>query len=256
MGQNRSIIDRVKGFFRRYREEFGDNAEEQRDVSIEEKIAKAIAKCEQDKRQAEEAIRQLRRWSNEAINKAFYVPSEYWYNELSHYEKIKFLVENEELSSDIVEQSDEIVAGYVSQIEMHRAQIVLCDNLLAGYRKNLRDMEKAKRELAEQKAGHDKQLALEKHADRLKALQDDVSELRDSYRSSQTYERLSKELKEVEDDFQLKALYHQQMEELTKTYKGDIDISNSDIYKDEIERISQNVKNRSPQAGDNKKEGE
>jgi len=160
-----------------------DKEEDAQDNSLEVRIKNAIQKCETDKREAESDIKKLRGWAAEAIIDAYadffpnanlsYYRDKYKETALANYEKTKTEY-GAKLGSEMVEKCDKIVAGYLNRALMLESKLKLVDKL---YNEQLTLQKKL--EGATQRAAKDNKL--DKHADRLKSLDDDVTGLSDTY---------------------------------------------------------------------------
>lgn len=203
------------------------NEEDGGTLSLESQIRGALSKARQQKFKADTQVRRLEAWANDAITTTYsdLFPNGMPYpkNELlANYQTLK--AENsDKLSYEQAQKCDQIVTGYANQIEAEKAKIQTFDKIQTEY-EALRE----KVRLARQKER--KQEKLDKHIDRIKSAQDDISA--DATAIEQEY-RLDDLAKEVA----MKEEYINQLEKLSFEYGEEIPAGKSLDYKNSVNNI-------------------
>ncbi len=249
------LDERLDKIFRKEKDENqNDRVEEEleKEPSLEEKIDNSIRKCQQDRNDALDNISQLHRWVNDAIREVYHIPFKFWYNELSEYPTIKELPENNKVSPNLAKKCDMIVEGYRKQIELEESKVRLCDKLIDEYAQTQKKLEQTRNKILRQEHEEESMKALKEHLQRIRRMDEDTSELEDSYDTVSHLDVIKDDLQNIEKDFEIHEEYLRQMNKLNTQY-GDSHFSdNTEAYKSEMDKITHQITNKN--SNKNKKE--
>lgn len=204
----------------------------EKEVSLEERINLALQKAKEDKRKASKEISDIRQWAAEAIVDVYsaffpnghltYYRKQYAETALPQYEEIKNKYAGQ-IEPEMAEKCDNIVSGYMNQIQLRESKLKLFEKIEAEYAKT-----KEKLKMAE--AQGKKTDRLQQHTERLKNLDDDVEGL--SAAMTQTYK-----LDDIKQEIEHKEEYFNQLEKLNNQFADESDYKNSLAYKEEIDKM-------------------
>jgi hypothetical protein len=203
-----------------------------KEVSLEERINLALQKAKEDKRKAIKEISDIKEWAAEAIVDVYiaffpngqltYYRKQYAETALAKYDEIKQQYAGQ-IDAEMVEKCDNIVSGYMNQIQLRESKLKLFEKIEAEYLKT-----KDKLKMAEE---HSKNAnRIEEHTERLKNLDNDVDGL--SNAMTETYK-----LEDVKQEIELKEEYFNQLEKLNNQFADESNYKNSLSYKEEIDKM-------------------
>ena len=196
------------------------------------KIRNSLSKARQQKFKAESKINRLNEWAINAITTTY---SDLFPNGTLPYEKAELLKNYPELQGKYAEKitfeqadkCDNIVNGYIRQIEAEKSKIVAFDKIQKHY-------EELKEKVKLTKHKQKKQKKLDKHTSRLEKAQDDISGTAKIFEHEYNLEDLKKEV-------ELKDEYINQLEQLNYKYGDDIEPGKTVDYKNEVDNILQKI---------------
>lgn len=204
------------------------------DNSLEKKLDGALSKAREERRDAENEIKKIESWAAEAIVDTYadqfpnghltYYREQYKEKALSTYKEIK--TENaEKIPADKAAKCDEIVSGYMNQIELRKSKIKLYDKMIKEYEATKSGFKNIERK----KASGNK---LSKHQERLSELDSNTDIYTDALTDSD-------KMKELQREFEMKEEYMRQLDELSRKYSADAPdkFDSSGAFKDELDKI-------------------
>jgi hypothetical protein len=223
------------GFFSKNKPKEEENSLENN--SLEKKVEEALLKARNEKRETQREIENIKSWAAEAIIDTYanlfpngnltYYREQYKKDAIAKYETIK--TDNAgKISEEESAKCDKIVKAYLNQIALRESKLVLFEKVEAQY---LATKEKLKGVLA-QKAKGDKFL---KHTDRLNTLDNSTTETLSESMLEQN------KLSDIQQEFELKSEYVNQLEKLKLNYSDDVNVDNSSAFKDEIDKMIQDM---------------
>ncbi len=198
-----------------------ENSLKDRIRNLQSKIRKQIFKAENN-------IKRLTEWANDAI-----------------YTTYGELFGDKYTKSELLENFDKIKVDYVGQVENSQAE--KCEQIVNGYRSiieteklKLEKLRKMKEEydslykrIVEAERNMSKSKKLNKHFDKIEKLSGDISGDKTLVESELNFEQIHKDLEFQEE-------YFKQLEELSTKYSLDRPVD-LDGYKDNLEKILQNI---------------
>ncbi|MBN1251046.1 MAG: hypothetical protein JXR51_08715 [Bacteroidales bacterium] len=203
-----------------------------KEISLEERVNMALLKAKEDRRIAQKEIKDINNWAADAIidtysaffpnAKLTYYRKQYAETALAEYESIKTKF-SEKLELEIVEKCDNIVTGYLNQIQLRESKLKLYEKIELEY-------QKTKEKLKNAQKVEDRTNNMQEHEERLKSLDNDSSGI--SKAMTETYK-----LEDLKEDIEQKEEYLNQLEKLTNQFSDDSNFDNSLAFKDEIDKM-------------------
>jgi len=221
-----------------------DTKNETQQPTLEEEMKAAIERCRAELRKCDDEIRDLRKWASEAIAKIFDIPQKNLFNEVFEYDEIKIANKPKNISEILIVKCDEIVAGYRQQIESRYSKIKLNEILLEKYRLALKKVEEGRKKLQQKNDVENKLSALDSHKHRLEALNENTDNLVSTFYSTSELQSFEEEMNLIEENFRFQEEYHRQLNELTIKYKTEETSFTNNDFKDEIDKIIQQLEKK------------
>jgi hypothetical protein len=203
-----------------------------KEVSLEERINISLQKAKEDKRIANKEISDIKEWAAEAIIDVYsaffpnghltYYRKQYAETALAKYDEIKQKYAGQ-IDPEMVEKCDNLVSGYMNQIQLRESKLKLFEKIEAEYVKT-----KEKLRMAEEQGK--KTDRLQEHTERLEKLDEDTDGLANAMTQSYKLEDLKKEI-------DLKEEYFNQLEKLNIQFANESEYKNSLSYKEEIDKM-------------------
>jgi hypothetical protein len=223
-----------------------DKQSEVKHLSHEEemlvKLEKSIAQCIAEIKKAGDETDQIKNWTIEAITEVFYVPNKLWYHEISKYDEIKSLEENKVLDQKVIRKCDEVVFGYIEQMKLREAKILLYNTLIEKYNETKEKMEKIKKRSEDEIKAKEKLRFLEKHSQRIDLLRNSPENLNTPIEGSNHLEILENEAKDVIDEFEISEEVKSSLDVINTQFKtGSYELGAKSAI-DEIEKLVHKIK--------------
>jgi hypothetical protein len=191
-----------------------------REEDILVKLGASIANCQSEIKKAEEEIEQIRNWAIEAIRDSFEVPQRFWYEELKMYQEIRRLDENSSIDKLVVEKCDEVVQGYLDEIELRKAKIQLYEGLIKKYGISKDKMLLIKQKKDDESIAQSKLQALEKHSKRIEQLREDPDNLPEHIEETTQLELMKEEINEVYTEYEISEEVRNCLVEINQQFKN------------------------------------
>jgi hypothetical protein len=206
--------------------------DKEKEVSLQERVELALQKAKEDKRLASKEIQDINKWAAEAIidfysaffpnSNLTYYRNQYAATALAEYKNIKEKY-SAQLDAEMVEKCDNIVSGYLNQIQLRESKLKLFEKIEAEYLQT-----KEKLRMAEKQGQRTDKI--QQHTERLKNLDNDSTSL--STAMTETYK-----LDDLKEEIALKEEYFNQLEKLNNQFADESDYNNSIAYKGEIDKM-------------------
>jgi len=183
-----------------------------KEVSLEERVNKALMQTKEDKRNAEKEIRDINKWVADAIIDTY---SSFFPNSnLTYYRK---------------QYEDTALKDYKSlnQLQLREAKLKLYGKIEEKYKKT-------KEKLRSAHNTENRTNDMQEHADRLKELDSSSDTL--SNAMTDTYK-----VEDLENDIEQKEEYFNQLEKLNEQFSDESDYNTSLAYKDEIDKMIEDM---------------
>jgi hypothetical protein len=206
--------------------------------SLDSKITNAIKNCKSQIKQADFEIAQIKKWAADAIRNVFEVSSRYWYNEISEYEMIKKQFANKNVNPELSTNCDEIINGYLEQIELRKSTIDFCTKLLNEYVETENKLINTKRKISNQMNKEEKLKELQKHRERLHDMNDSSANFENTFVDNERLKILKQEIISLETNLDEKVEIYQQLIELTRKF-SEVKPDNTKNFRQEIDKLKE-----------------
>ena len=207
-------------------------ASKSKEVSLEERINIALQKAKEDKRKAGKEIEDIKEWAAEAIIDVYsaffpnghlsYYRKQYAETALAKYDEIKQKYA-EQIEPEMIEKCDNLVAGYLNQIQLRESKLKLFEKIEQEYIQTRQKLRMAE-------AQGKKTDRIQEHEERLEKLDEDTEGLANAM--TQSYK-----LEDIKQEIELKEEYFNQLEKLNLQFANESDYKNSLSYKEEIDKM-------------------
>ncbi len=204
---------------------------------IREKIITAIRICKQDIRTEENKISEIKKWAKELIADIYFVPSEYWYDEIKYINEIKNHSENKNLNNSVIQKTDNLVSDYFQQIDLAESKLEFLRTLLIKYTNLLNKIENTIQKTLMLKSKNEYIKSIKKYKRKLDEVQNPDDDFSKIYEESEHLKTIKDEIKETEEDFLIQKEVNEYINKLTAEYIKNDTISESDFLRKEILRI-------------------
>ena len=215
---------------------FGSLEEEetdaQKDSDLEQKIHEGIRKCEADRQAAYSEIKNLYKYAEDAIMDTYadffenaklsYYRDKHRVGLLERYPKIK-AEHGSAIGTQMVDQCDKVVNGYLNQASMLESKAKLFDKMLEKYKETLEKLNVAKQKLARMNK-------LEQHTDRINTMGDGSSHIAASMIDEM-------DLEEITRDVEMRDEYYNQLDMLNQQYGDDKYFENALNHKSQVDNM-------------------
>jgi hypothetical protein len=206
------------------------------EYTLDAQIEKAILEAKINLKAVDQELDILKKNAVEIIGKVFTVPNRFWYEEVSMYEEIKNLPENEQVDAELIKKTTKIIDGYRTQINQRLDKSNFYIHLIAKYIET-------REELSKQKKNEEKQIKeqtifdeLDKHEKLIESMQTDITHKNKQAESAHEFLQIKEDLKQKEKQMGInKKVFteiNQLIEKLNST-DGD-ELTN---YKQEIDEL-------------------
>ncbi len=204
---------------------------------LREKIISAIRICKQDIRTEENKISEIKKWAKELIADIYFVPSEYWYDEIKYINEIKNHIENKNLNNSVIQKTDNLVNDYFQQIDLSESKLEFLRTLLIKYGKLSDKIDNTIQKTLMLKSKNEYIKSIKKYKRKLDEVQNPDEDFSKIYEESEHLKTIKDEIKETEEDFLIQKEVNEYINKLTTEYMENDEISESEFLKNEILRI-------------------
>jgi hypothetical protein len=232
-----SLINR---FFKKGKTEMENSMPKEEQMLL--KLENSILHCKDEIKKADEENDQIKKWAIEAITEVFQVPNRFWYDELEKYDEIKTLDDNRSLDLKVVHKCDEVVFGYLDQIKLRQAKVLLYNTLIEKYNGTKQKMEEIKKRGQDEANAREKLLALEKHSQRLDQLRNSPENLNGHLDGTDQLDLLKSEAKEVIEEFEISEEVKTTLQEINQQFDSGKYMQGAKSAIAEIERLTDRIK--------------
>ncbi|MDF1549213.1 MAG: hypothetical protein P1P88_15410, partial [Bacteroidales bacterium] len=161
--------------------------------------------------------------------------------ELKMYQEIRALEENKSLDYHVVQKCDEIVKGYLDEIELRKAKIELYKSLIVKYLANKEKMLLIKSRKDNESIAQTKLASLEKHSKRLEQLRTDPENFAAHIEETNHLDMLKDEVNEVYEEFEISEEVRDYLLNLDEQFRTSGTGFNSRMAITEIEQLMKKI---------------
>lgn len=205
------------------------------------KITLSIDQCQSEIQKSEKEIKQIQKWMAELIQENFFVPGDYWYEELKYYEAIKQHKENANISTEKINQVNKLLGDYRTQICFREKKIELKKLMIDKYnnaKQQLDDLSSG----AIPVQGKTELKTLEKHQNRIQKLNEEQNDLSTEQEQDEILQQLSYQINELIENKKIDEEVKDFMKKLNAQFSSDIHEGNPERIISEMERLIEEYK--------------
>ncbi len=222
----------------------GKNSDKEKEQKLLKKIEISINNYQTEIQKSEKEIEQIKKWMAELIHESFFVPGDFWYEELKYYQEIKAHKENSNIPKEKVSEVDRLLADYRTQIHFREKKIELKKLMVEKFR----DAEHQLSNLSD--AGQNTVSAIgvkafEKHQNRLQKLNTAQNDLSQEQEQDELLQKLMFHIEELIEDKQIDKEVKTFMKKLNEQFSADIHGGNPERIISEMERLIKEYKAKS-----------
>ncbi len=205
------------------------------------KVLNAIKVCKIDIKKEKDKISVTEKWAKELIADIYFIPSEYWYDEIKYLEKIKEQSENKNIDSSIIIKTDKLLNDYINQINLSKSKLDFLNTLLSKYYSLQSKIENTIHKALILKNKDEYVKSIKKYRKKLDDVQNSNFDLHKIYEESEHLKILRNELNEIEEDFSVRQEVDEYINKLTNKYLDNNDFSGSVFLEEEISKIKDDL---------------
>lgn len=199
------------------------------------KIEASKLKCVNESKKAQNEIDFIFKEAKKIILEIFDVPSEFWYEELKKYEKIKSLEKNLKINKTVINRCDLIINGYKEQIEIKKSKIKFNKKLLIKYEEIEKKLNTTINKIKRDKIEKKQLKLLEKHRQIISEMN---NENRDNNLKTKNDElfNLANDIQLIDDELKFKTELQNEFEEVENELNSNLS-NNSIQIKNNIDKL-------------------
>ncbi len=191
---------------------------------LEARLRDAISAARRVKFKADSDIRKLRMWANQAISEVFVevtdIPADVL---IDKYEQIRDSY-GQNKDSNTLEKLDNLISGYKAQMELKLQERQAAEKVEQKYSDLLKDLRQAKTK-------QQLENRLDRHAERLAAMQGDMEGQKEIISRTYSYDT-------IEADVKQKIAAMQALEQLQQKYSSPELIQDTSVYRQDLNKIT------------------
>ncbi len=210
--------------------------------SVKQKIESAIRVCERDLKSEKNKIVELENTAKKLIADIFFVPSEYWYDEIKFLSEIKKHPENKDIDASVISKTDRLLSEYFQQIELSKSRIDFLSILSEKYKKLSVRVEKTIHKTLMLKNKNEYFKAIKKYKGKLNTVTESTEDLHTFYEESVHFKTIQQEIREIEEDFDVQKEVDEYINQITLKFGEDTDTVQTEILRDEIDKPEKELK--------------
>jgi hypothetical protein len=205
---------------------------EGQEFEIESQLRKSISKARQDKFRSEANINKLTQWAQDTVMNTFtsdLFPEGQPFTRNQVLEKWSEISEKyaEKVSFEVLDKCNDVVKGYLNQIDLEKSKIKVFDKLQTEY-------EELKEKIRITKQNSKKSQRIDKQGKKLQSMQDDTTGIAHAIELEYNMEDLTKEV-------EVKQEYFKQLEQLQYQYGDDVNSTEAVDFKQKIDEMLKNL---------------
>lgn len=221
------------------------NKENKKKQSLLKRINASINNCQNEMQQSEKEIKKIKKWMAELIQENFFVPGDYWYEEIKYYNKIKMHKENSGISADKINKIDRLLKDYQTQIHFREKKIELKQLMLEKF-------QKAKQQLIELESSNKPNnlntpelKTLEKHQNRIQKLnQTQNNNISQEQKQDELLQQLMFQINELIENKKIDEEVKTFMKKLNTQLESDIHSENPELIIMKMEQLIEEYKSK------------
>ena len=227
---------------------FKNKKSEHKDLNVSEsikgKIVSAIQICKNDLRSEKNKLFEFKTIAKKLIADIYFVPSEYWYDELNFLSKIKSHSENKNIDPSVLTKTDNLLNEYFQQIKLCESKIHFLNSLLLKYETLLKKVENTIHKTLMLKNKEEYIKALKKYKGKLNTVLENNEDLNIIYEESEHLKIIRDEINEIGEDFSVQKEVTEYLHKISSEFEEDVETSDTEILRKEISKLNKEINKR------------
>ena len=189
-------------------------------------------------------IEHIKKWIAEVIHDHFYVPGDFWYEELSHFDEIKANKENLSVDADVLHRSEELIKEYQSQIKFRETKIELSEMTIVKF-------EESKQKILDLDSKQITKLEVPEESDAFKKHQirlNDLSHIPEGFNNEQNFEKqlenITENVNELIENHEIEEEVQLFMKKLNEQFNAEMKNYDQTRLISEMEKLIEQYKTR------------
>ncbi len=208
---------------------------------IKKKITAAVQVCKNDITTERNKIYEIKTLTKKLIADVYFVPSEYWYDELKFINEIKNHPENKTINASVQDKIDKLLEEYTQQIKLCESKIDFLNSLLLKYEALSDKAEKIIHKTLMLKTKDEYVKALKKYKKKLNTFTESTEDLSTIYEESENLKSVRNEISETENDFLIQQEVNEYMNKITSEFNEADDSANTELLRKEIKKLKEEI---------------
>ncbi len=212
--------------------------------SMKEKILSAIKVCKNDLKSEKNKIFEFKTITNKLIADIYFVPSEYWYDELNFLSEIRKHPENINIDSSVLTKTDDLLNEYFQQIKLCESKMHFLNSLLLRYESLLKKVENTIHKTLMLKNKDEYIKAIKKYKGKLNTVLENNEDLNLIYEESEHFKIIQDEISEIEEDLSVQKEVTEYLHKISSEFEEDVETSDTEILRKEISKLKDAINKR------------
>jgi hypothetical protein len=218
----------------------GKNSDKEKKQKLLKKIEFSINNCQTEIQKAEKEIKQIRKWMAGLIHENFFVPGNFWYEELKYYQEIKAHKENSNIPKEKVSEIDRLLADYHTQIHFREKKIELKKLMIEKYHNAKQQLNSLEQNISQEIKNTHGLKTLEKHQNRIQKL--NQTQYNSEQEQAEVLQQLIFQINELIENKQIDEEVKAFMKKLNTQFSSEVYENNPERIISEMERLIEEYK--------------
>ncbi len=220
------------------------NKDDKKKQSLLKKINTSINNCHTEIQKSEKEIKQIKKWMAELIHENFFVPGDYWYEEIKYFDKIKNHKENAQISVDKINNINKLIKDYQTQIRFREKKIELKQLMLEKFQKAKQQLIKTESSEEQSNFNVPELKTLEKHQNRIQKLNQSQNEIAQEEEQDELLKQLMFQINELIENKQIDKEVKAFMKKLNTQLATDVQSENPETIIMKMEHLIKEYKSK------------
>ncbi len=220
------------------------NKDDKKKQSLLKKINTSINNCHTEIQKSEKEIKQIKKWMAELIHENFFVPGDYWYEEIKYFDKIKNHKENSKIPEDKINSINKLIEDYQIQIRFREKKMELKQLMLEKFKEAKQQMLELQSDNKKNNLNQPELKTLEKHQNRIQKLNQSQNEITQEEEQDELLKQLMFQINELIENKQIDQEVKAFMKKLNEQFTTDIHLENPETIIRKMEHLIKEYKSK------------
>ena len=220
------------------------NKDDKKKQSLLKKINTSINNCHTEIQKSEKEIKQIKKWMAELIHENFFVPGDYWYEEIKYFDKIKNHKENSKIQENKINSINKLIEDYQIQIRFREKKMELKQLMLEKFKEAKQQMLELQSDNKKNNLNQPELKTLEKHQNRIQKLNQSQNEITQEEEQDELLKQLMFQINELIENKQIDQEVKAFMKKLNEQFTTDIHLENPEKIIMEMEHLIKEYKSK------------